>query len=133
MESIILGSLKFFARNLYAIFSEDILNRFDDDFDILINDNILLLHFFDTLESYESYMMKFFITGNDFSNPSSILQKILLKKTKSLDSLLFYERSLFFDKVFDVSIFFFFNKSFPRLSRKSIMKCLQKTFLPKKN
>ena len=108
MESIILGSLKFFARNLYAIFSEDILNRFDDDFDILINDNILLLHFFDTLESYESYMMKFFITGDIFSNPFSILQKILLKKTKSLDHLLFYERSLFFDKVFDVSMFYFF-------------------------
>jgi len=78
------------------------MNRYDDDYEVLINDNVLLLHFFDSLENFESYMMKFFTIGNEVSNLPSILQKILLKKSKSVDNLLLYERSLFDEKVFDV-------------------------------
>ena len=87
--------------------------RYNDDYEDLINDNILLLHFFDSLENFESNMMKFFNTDTEVYKVSNIFQKILLKRRKTIDDLLLYEKFLFEDKVFDVIFYledFFYKK-----------------------
>lgn len=102
------------------IFGEEIMTRYNDDYELLVNDNILLLHFFDTLENFESNMMKFFDTDTETYRNSNIFQQILFKKKKSLDNLLLYEKTLFEEKVFDVNYFLYYHCLiiFARLSNK---------------
>ena len=87
--------------------------RYNQDYEILINDNAILLHFFDSLENFESNMMKFFDSEPEFLAFSSIFQNILLKYGRTIDNLLLNEKHLFEGKVWDVNLLnFFFVKHF---------------------